>query len=674
MASPIRGPYGTGSPHVHTDSTSTAQPGTYHPPLYLAQAQRYNMQLKATPYGLTGSPMIATGAGSALGMAGGGYGVASSMIAMTPHRQQQLTLQQESRQASTPHHHARLAIAIARRDINLQNAAAHALANGDEHGNARTGEETQNNNNQSGSNSEMNESQRWHAIDLGGMGLRNLSQELFQYTFLTKLYISHNQISYLPESIVQLRSLTVLDASSNNLTFLPRELGLLTELKELLLFDNKLTELPAELGTLYQLNVLGIEGNPIQEPVKSLIYTEGTTAVIAYLRDNCRPPDPPRERIWHQLEAEPSFGDPFTLMSYNILCEKYASSAKYGYTPQWALAWDNRRESLIQEIKSLNADIICLQEIEGGQHEDFFTQHLRPTYESVLWQKSRAKTMENKERRSVDGCATFFRSSIFKLVKHQIIEFNEMAIQRSDFKKSDEIFQRFMTKDNVAGVALLQHLPTGMPLIVANTHIHWDPEYKDVKLVQVGMLMEALENLTTQWLKEFPMPANVAGRYTSASQMPVVAVGDFNSEPTSGVAEFMVKGILRPDHLDFNQQTYGSFCDDGLKHPFQMRSAYADITDMQYTNFTPKFKGIIDYIWYNQTALTCRASLGGVDPEYLARSVGFPDANFPSDHISLASVLCFRNAPTSRNHNAHNNAASGHNSGNSGRRTFTYRK
>ncbi|RKP04705.1 hypothetical protein THASP1DRAFT_20830, partial [Thamnocephalis sphaerospora] len=398
---------------------------------------------------------------------------------MTPQRQQQLTLQQLSRQSSAPHHHARLATAVARRDINLQNAAAHASASGDEAGasNGRSAAATSNTNGTSATTS-----QRWHSIDLGGMGLRNVCPELFHYEFLTTLYVNHNQLSYLPAAVAQLRALRILDASGNKLTTLPVELGLLTELRELLLFDNMLTDLPAELGTLYQLETLGLEGNPIQDPVKSMISGEGTSAVITYLRDNCPPPAPPAEREWKQLEAEPSTGDPFTVMSYNVLCEKYATAAQFGCTPSWALAWDSRREMLIQEIKALDADIICLQEVEAGQHEEFFTQHLRPTHDSVMWQKSRAKTMPNKERRVVDGCSTFFRSSTFKLLDQQIIEFNEMAIQRSDFHKSDEIFQRFMTKDNIAGVAFFRHLPTGLPLIVANTHIHWDPEYKDVKL------------------------------------------------------------------------------------------------------------------------------------------------------------------------------------------------
>jgi CCR4-NOT transcription complex subunit 6 len=53
--------------------------------------------------------------------------------------------------------------------------------------------------------------------------------------------------------------------------------------------------------------------------------------------------------------------DKFTVLCYNILCQKYATAQAYGYTPSWALSWDYRKELLVAEILSNNADVICLQ-------------------------------------------------------------------------------------------------------------------------------------------------------------------------------------------------------------------------------------------------------------------------------------------------------------------------
>ena len=50
-----------------------------------------------------------------------------------------------------------------------------------------------------------------------------------------------------------------------------------------------------------------------------------------------------------------------TVMSYNVLCDKYATRQMYGYCPTWALSWEYRRGILLKEIIDSSADIIALQ-------------------------------------------------------------------------------------------------------------------------------------------------------------------------------------------------------------------------------------------------------------------------------------------------------------------------
>ena len=53
----------------------------------------------------------------------------------------------------------------------------------------------------------------------------------------------------------------------------------------------------------------------------------------------------------------------FTVLSYNILSDAYASNDLYNYCPTWALSWPYRRQNLLREIVGYRADIICLQEV-----------------------------------------------------------------------------------------------------------------------------------------------------------------------------------------------------------------------------------------------------------------------------------------------------------------------
>jgi CCR4-NOT transcription complex subunit 6 len=105
--------------------------------------------------------------------------------------------------------------------------------------------------------------------------------------------------------------------------------------------------------------------------------------------------------------------DKITVFGYNILCERLATASQYGYTPSWALSWEYRRELLVPEIVGWGADIICLQEVELGEYENYLRDDLKKLgdYNGAFWPKSRAKTMGEKERMMVDGCAIFFRSS-----------------------------------------------------------------------------------------------------------------------------------------------------------------------------------------------------------------------------------------------------------------------
>ncbi|MCO5585333.1 hypothetical protein L7F22_039266 [Adiantum nelumboides] len=591
---------------------------------------------------------------------------ASSAAAMnsSPHWQQQLLKADISRQSASPHHHARAAALAARSATSsaiaiqdpTKGGAIHVprmAANGLHVSNSGSSLKKQADLSSDESDSNGKDGQSWTTIDMGGLGLKNIAKELYRYTFLTSLFINHNALTSLASDIVQLRHLTILDVSGNKLNSLPPEMGMLTSLKELFLFDNNLVTLPPELGTLYQLETLGIEGNPMQENLRQLIQKEGTQALVAFLRDSCPVPLPPPEREW--ITIEPDLGtregedepeapaESFNVLSYNILCDRMATPQMYGYTPSWALSWDYRKEFILQEVMSYGADICCMQEVASEQFEEYFLHHLsQQDYEGIFSPKTRARTMREEERKLVDGCAIFYKSSKYSLVERQLVEFNQAALRRPDFKRTEDMFNRVMTKDEVAVIALLENKESGSRLIVANVHVHWDPEFRDVKLVQVAMLMEELEKIGERFAK-YPAKLDVkegyppAPHYNHGNKIPTILCGDFNSMPGSGVYEFLSKGKLKGDHEDFINHVYGDYTANGLEHGQAMKSSYAHIGELPFTNYTPHFEGNLDYIWYNSNALAVTGLLGEVDTAYIDKVVGFPNAHFPSDHICILS-------------------------------------
>lgn len=530
----------------------------------------------------------------------------------------------------------------------------------------------------------------WTGLEVVG-SVVNLSPSLWNMTHLTSLYLDNNRLTRLPPDIGRLTHLRRLDLSSNRLRELPRELGELILLEELLLNDNQLRTLPYEMGRLFHIKRLNLKGNAGLSRELLQIYQEpkGAQKLITYLLEHYAVQNPaprPPQRPWVLMDQPVDRTKPscmFTTMCYNVLCDKYATRQLYGYCPQWALNWDYRKHSILEELKAYSADIIALQEVETEQYHDYFLRELQQEgYEGIFSPKSRAKTMSEFERKHVDGCAIFYRTSKFSLVTEHLIEFNQLAMANAE--GSDDMLNRVMTKDNIALVALLQikdgafdsFQPGGSSsgsgggpgtigglntasanvgggvgggtgggggvgggggggsanssstinvstqplhqqrLLVCTAHIHWDPEFCDVKLIQTIMLSHELQAIANQAAKDLLASSgeNInsikqyylkngttdslgggslnhiggGGRSTltgsannnlddqaenilsSSSNggddphlehlgpdlIPLILCGDFNSLPESSVVEFLSNGGISADHEDFKELAY----------------------------------------------------------------------------------------------------------------------
>ena len=70
--------------------------------------------------------------------------------------------------------------------------------------------------------------------------------------------------------------------------------------------------------------------------------------------------------------------------------------------------------------------------------------------------------------------------------------------------------------------------------MVATVHIHWDPEFSDVKLIQTIMFMNELKKLMEEETVSFRPGGGGHSRSSNASNIPLMLCGDLNSLPDSG--------------------------------------------------------------------------------------------------------------------------------------------
>ncbi|KAM9810792.1 CCR4-NOT transcription complex subunit 6-like [Neosynchiropus ocellatus] len=500
---------------------------------------------------------------------------------------------------------------------------------------------------------------QWAELEISGR-VRSLSSSLWTLTHLTALHINDNNLTRIPPEISRLPHLVYLNLSSNKLRSLPAELGRMVSLRELLLNHNLLRVLPYELGKLFQLQTLGLKGNPLSQDILNLYQEpDGTRKLLNYMLDNLAVhPEQLPQRPWISLKER----DPvtptaaFTVMCYNVLCDKYATRQLYGYCPSWALSWEYRKKGIMEEIANCDADIVSLQEVETEQYYALFLATLKERgYDGYFCPKSRAKLVSEQERKHVDGCAVFFKSQKFTLVQKHTVEFNQVAMANSE--GSEVMLNRVMTKDNI-GVAVLLEVnkdvftggatppPERQLILVANAHMHWDPEYSDVKLIQTMMFLSELKSIAER---------AVDSPTSDPSSIPVVLCADLNSLPDSGVVEYLSDGGVADNHKDFKELRYSECLtnfschgknrpsDGSITHSFQLKSAYHSSL-MPYTNYTHDFKGVIDYIFFSKTRMSVLGLLGPLDHQWLLDNdiAGCPHPHIPSDHFSLLAQLELR--------------------------------
>ncbi|CAO2822106.1 unnamed protein product [Amaranthus hypochondriacus] len=334
----------------------------------------------------------------------------------------------------------------------------------------------------------------------------------------------------------------------------------------------------------------------------------------------------------------------FTVLSYNILADSYATSDAYSYCPSWALSWPYRRQNLLREIVGYRADIVCLQEVQHDHFEEFFSPELDKHGYQALYKR---KTSEVTQ--TADGCATFFRRDRFSHVKKYEVEFNKAAQSLTDAvvpitQKKTALYR--LVKDNVALIAVLEakftHHGGDTPgkrqlFCVANTHVNVHQEHKDVKLWQVHTLLKGLEKIS------------------ASGDIPMLVCGDFNSTPGSAPHALLAMGKVDPFHPDLAVDPLGILRPHTkLAHQLPLVSAYSSFArgigpsleqqrrrmdsstnEPLFTNCTRDIIGTHDYIFYTADFLTVESLLELLDEESLRKDTALPSPEWSSDHIAL---------------------------------------
>mmetsp|Transcript_11057 Transcript_11057/g.14403 ORF Transcript_11057/g.14403 Transcript_11057/m.14403 type:complete len:410 (-) Transcript_11057:1898-3127(-) len=348
----------------------------------------------------------------------------------------------------------------------------------------------------------------------------------------------------------------------------------------------------------------------------------------------------------------------FKLLSLNLLAKSLVTTDHYRYCLDY-ISWEYRQKLIINHVKEVNCDLLCFQEVDQDDFDGEFTK--------ALQHQGFIGAYKKRTGDKCDGCAVYFKQSRFKLIGRPIeIEFK---------RPGDPLLDR----DNVAIALVLQDIDASVNILVASTHILFNPKRGDVKLAQTNLLLHKLSEVSEQH--------NAA----------VILCGDFNSTPDSAFYHFVFNSSLNGQSLDrrhvsgqtrimnklsrFGKKAIrydkcghcgsgsflGRFYDDAnqnsknlnqnktnfnlperlhkLVSPLTLSSAYAEANtegnctgEPAFTSFHSSFTGTVDYIGFqNQKFKLC----GILE---LPNSKAFWNSQLPnkvwgSDHLSLCCEL-----------------------------------
>lgn len=286
----------------------------------------------------------------------------------------------------------------------------------------------------------------------------------------------------------------------------------------------------------------------------------------------------------------------FSVASYNILADVY--SCYMIHCPGNFLGFEYRSKLIFDEIREMDSDFVCLQEVD--RYHDYFEPFFKNQGYESLWVKRPSSW-------NPDGSLIAWKKNVWEPVEVMGISFNEHPKCQED---------QDYVKNGVGVVIAFKHKESQSGIIIGTAHLYWDPALEHVKFLQSVMLKSAAYKMQEKY------------------SVPVIITGDYNSLPESPPIKYLTNQEFTLDPESYPHKEILS-----LEKPqeFTLFSSYANYSTYgypEYTNYTPSFKGCIDYVLYSE-GLQVQNLKRVIDSNDLNQYSGLPTEKHPSDHLPL---------------------------------------
>ena len=212
-----------------------------------------------------------------------------------------------------------------------------------------------------------------------------------------------------------------------------------------------------------------------------------------------------------------------SLVSWNILAPSYAEPTKYPWANDDALAWPNRRSRIIDALRSMDADAVCLQEVERVEWGAMETPLSAIGYDSVVQTPKQSGTRPEHPVCNV-----------------VLLRRGRLRCVRSESRSRAQIVV-------VEAADVPRGASTTPPLYLANVHLEAGNDKGAQRLFQLRKLLRRIELQVATDADPAErgrgLPSQQGGIGAAAARRaPVVLAGDFNFDRRSPQYTLLSKG------------------------------------------------------------------------------------------------------------------------------------
>ena len=293
------------------------------------------------------------------------------------------------------------------------------------------------------------------------------------------------------------------------------------------------------------------------------------------------------------------------MMTYNILADLYVSRELDDDTQMFPhvefkfMRKTRRMPMIVAEILAYDADIICLQEVDGLIYDTYF--------EPVMQAMGYDAFYSNKASCQREGCAMFWSKKMFERDEALTFSLRELFDPDSHPPPKPELHRwdsmtgikhllkshpelRRVTMEKIGQILQVVKLKIKNPqdgqphrVVIANTHLFYHPMADHIRAMQAYVVCKKVDEVRRRDISQDPYP--------------LMLCGDLNSDPLSGASQLLFTRSVEPDHPDCWKYLHEYQWDMGnteymLEHEYIGNEAGA--TDFKYEE--EKFKNAEEHV------------------------------------------------------------------------------